>query len=127
MLAASIFRPTLLLCWLAAPWPTQPESLFHSRDRSDLEPSPLRQAKPIADLHAAQVGGSWKNSNTPRPVHLHTGTCARTHRHMHTHAQAHAHARTGTGQDAGCAEAEKGQAGCAGREEWLLWLLLEQP
>ncbi|XP_032031347.1 matrix metalloproteinase-21 [Hylobates moloch] len=54
MLAASIFRPTLLLCWLAAPWPTQPESLFHSRDRSDLEPSPLRQAKPIADLHAAQ-------------------------------------------------------------------------
>uniref|UniRef100_A0A2K5TUJ3 Matrix metalloproteinase-21 n=1 Tax=Macaca fascicularis TaxID=9541 RepID=A0A2K5TUJ3_MACFA len=54
MLAASIFRPTLLLCWLAAPWSTQPESLFHSRDRSDLEPSPLRQAKPIADLHAAQ-------------------------------------------------------------------------
>ncbi|XP_025253322.1 matrix metalloproteinase-21 [Theropithecus gelada] len=54
MLAASIFRPTLLLCWLAAPWSAQPESLFHSRDRSDLEPSPLRQAKPIADLHAAQ-------------------------------------------------------------------------
>uniref|UniRef100_A0A2K6KI37 Matrix metalloproteinase-21 n=1 Tax=Rhinopithecus bieti TaxID=61621 RepID=A0A2K6KI37_RHIBE len=54
MLAASIFRPTLLLCCLAAPWSTQPESLFHSRDRSDLEPSPLRQAKPIADLHAAQ-------------------------------------------------------------------------
>nr|XP_017818752.2 matrix metalloproteinase-21 isoform X2 [Callithrix jacchus]XP_035125315.2 matrix metalloproteinase-21 isoform X2 [Callithrix jacchus]XP_054099430.1 matrix metalloproteinase-21 isoform X2 [Callithrix jacchus]XP_054099431.1 matrix metalloproteinase-21 isoform X2 [Callithrix jacchus] len=54
MLTASIFRPTLLLCWLAAPGPTQPESLFHSRDHSDLEPSPLRQAQPIADLHAAQ-------------------------------------------------------------------------
>uniref|UniRef100_A0A2K5Y288 Matrix metalloproteinase-21 n=1 Tax=Mandrillus leucophaeus TaxID=9568 RepID=A0A2K5Y288_MANLE len=87
MLAASIFRPTLLLCWLTAPWSTQPESLFHSRDRSDLEPSPLRQAKPIADLHAAQVGGSWKNSNTPRRTHVHTGTCT----------QAHAHALTGTG------------------------------
>ncbi|XP_012510802.1 PREDICTED: matrix metalloproteinase-21 [Propithecus coquereli] len=54
MLAASIFRPTLLLCWFAGPRPAQPETLFHSRDHSDLEPSPLRQAKPIADLHAAQ-------------------------------------------------------------------------
>ncbi|KAH0519630.1 Matrix metalloproteinase-21 [Microtus ochrogaster] len=54
MLAASALRLTLLLCWLVAPQPTQPERLFHSRDRSDLEPSPLSQAKPIADLHAAQ-------------------------------------------------------------------------
>ncbi|XP_044604865.1 matrix metalloproteinase-21 [Equus asinus] len=54
MRAASIFRPTLLLCWLAAPRPAQPETLFHSRDRSDLEPSQLRRAKPIADLPAAQ-------------------------------------------------------------------------
>uniref|UniRef100_A0A8C6W7J9 Matrix metalloproteinase-21 n=1 Tax=Nannospalax galili TaxID=1026970 RepID=A0A8C6W7J9_NANGA len=54
MLAASVLRLTLLLCWLAALQPTQPERLFHSRDRSDLEPSPLSRAKPIADLHAAQ-------------------------------------------------------------------------
>ncbi|XP_066096493.1 matrix metalloproteinase-21 [Saccopteryx bilineata] len=54
MLLASILRPTLLLCWLAAPGPSQPERLFHSRDRSDLAPSPLRQATPIADLLTAQ-------------------------------------------------------------------------
>ncbi|XP_008056171.1 matrix metalloproteinase-21 [Carlito syrichta] len=55
MLAAGIFRPTLLLCWLAGPRPARPETLFHSRDHSDLEPSsPLRQAKPIADIPAAQ-------------------------------------------------------------------------
>ncbi|XP_004375033.1 matrix metalloproteinase-21 [Trichechus manatus latirostris] len=54
MHAASIFRPTLLFCWLAAPWPAQPETLFHGRDHSDLEPSLLRQAQPIADLRAAQ-------------------------------------------------------------------------
>ncbi|KAM7073446.1 matrix metalloproteinase-21 [Molossus nigricans] len=54
MLAASILRPTLLLCWLAAPRPAGPETLFHSRDRSDLAPSPLRRATPIADLRAAQ-------------------------------------------------------------------------
>ncbi|KAM5271439.1 matrix metalloproteinase-21 [Ctenodactylus gundi] len=54
MLAASVLSPTLLLCWLAAPRPAQPEALFHSRDRSDLEPSPLRRAKPITDVHAAQ-------------------------------------------------------------------------
>ncbi|XP_053440183.1 matrix metalloproteinase-21 [Nycticebus coucang] len=54
MLTASIFRPTLLLCWFTAPRPAQPETLFHSRDHSDRETSPLHQAKPIADLHAAQ-------------------------------------------------------------------------
>ncbi|KAL1789249.1 matrix metalloproteinase-21 [Sigmodon hispidus] len=54
MLAASVLRLTLILCWLVAPQPTQPERLFHSRDRSDLEPSPQSQAKPIADRHAAQ-------------------------------------------------------------------------
>ncbi|XP_070289331.1 matrix metalloproteinase-21 [Myotis yumanensis] len=54
MLAASIFRPTLLLCWLAAPRAARPEALFHSRDRSDLAASPLRRAAPIADLLAAQ-------------------------------------------------------------------------
>lgn len=43
---------------------------------------------------------------------------------MLSQAQARAHARTGTGQDGDCAEAEKGHAGWAGREEWLLWLLL---
>lgn len=60
MLAASALRLTLLLCWLVAPQPAQPERLFHSRDRSDLEPSPLSQAKPIADLHAAQVRGDHR-------------------------------------------------------------------
>ncbi|XP_003479861.1 matrix metalloproteinase-21 [Cavia porcellus] len=54
MLAASVLYPTLLLCWLAAPWLAKPEVLFHSRDRSDLELSPLHQARPIADLQAAQ-------------------------------------------------------------------------
>ncbi|XP_053779083.1 matrix metalloproteinase-21 [Desmodus rotundus] len=54
MLAVSLLRPTLLLCWLAAPRPARPEPLFHSRHRSDLAPSPLRQATPIADLRAAQ-------------------------------------------------------------------------
>ncbi|XP_002721290.3 matrix metalloproteinase-21 [Oryctolagus cuniculus] len=54
MLAASVFCPALLLCGLTAPRPARPEMLFHSRDHSDLEPSPLRRAKPIADLHAAQ-------------------------------------------------------------------------
>ncbi|XP_037661258.1 matrix metalloproteinase-21 [Choloepus didactylus] len=54
MHAASVFRRTLLLCWLAAPRPAQPETLFHSRDHSDLELTPLRRAKPIADLRAAQ-------------------------------------------------------------------------
>ncbi|XP_008579190.1 PREDICTED: matrix metalloproteinase-21 [Galeopterus variegatus] len=67
MLAASIFRPTLLLCWLAAPQPAQPEALFHSRDHSDLQLSPLRQAKPITDLHDAQVGEGQKN----RITHMH--------------------------------------------------------
>lgn len=56
MLAAPIFRSTLLLCWLAAPQPARPETLFHSRDRSDLAPPLLRRATPIADLFAAQVG-----------------------------------------------------------------------
>ncbi|XP_015353870.1 matrix metalloproteinase-21 [Marmota marmota marmota] len=54
MLAFSVLCPTLLLSCLAVPWPAQAETLFHSRDRSDLEPSPLRRAKPITDLHAAQ-------------------------------------------------------------------------
>ncbi|XP_037015038.2 matrix metalloproteinase-21 [Artibeus jamaicensis] len=54
MLAVAILPPTLLLCWLAAPWPARPETLFHSRGRSDLAPSPLRRATPIADLRAAQ-------------------------------------------------------------------------
>nr|XP_023415585.1 matrix metalloproteinase-21 [Loxodonta africana] len=54
MHAASIFRPTLLLCWLAAPQPAHPEILFHSRDHSDLEPSFLRQAQPIANPRTAQ-------------------------------------------------------------------------
>ncbi|XP_076982492.1 matrix metalloproteinase-21 [Tamandua tetradactyla] len=54
MHAASILRPTLLLCWLAAPRPAQPETLFHSRDHSDLQRPTLRRARPIADLHAAQ-------------------------------------------------------------------------
>ncbi|XP_019509749.1 PREDICTED: matrix metalloproteinase-21 [Hipposideros armiger] len=54
MLAAPIFRSTLLLCWLVAPQPARPETLFHSRDRSDLAPSLLRRATPIADLFAAQ-------------------------------------------------------------------------
>lgn len=56
MLTASFFYLILLLWGLAAPRPAQPEMLFHSRDHSDLEPSPLHQAKPIADLPAAQVG-----------------------------------------------------------------------
>ncbi|XP_042636339.1 matrix metalloproteinase-21 [Orycteropus afer afer] len=51
---ASIFRPTLLLYWLAALRPVQPETLFHSRDRSDLEPSVVQQAQPIADFRSAQ-------------------------------------------------------------------------
>ncbi|KAF6110148.1 matrix metallopeptidase 21 [Phyllostomus discolor] len=54
MLVVSIFRLTLLLCWLAAPWPARPEALFHIRGRWDLAPSPLRQATPIANLRAAQ-------------------------------------------------------------------------
>ncbi|XP_049502565.1 matrix metalloproteinase-21 [Panthera uncia] len=54
MLAASILRRSLLLCWLAAPRAAGPEPLFHSRDRSDLEPPPLRRAQPIADALAAQ-------------------------------------------------------------------------
>ncbi|XP_027975730.1 matrix metalloproteinase-21 [Eumetopias jubatus] len=54
MLAASAVRRALLLCWLAAPRPARPEPLFHSRDRSDLEPAPLRRAQPIADPVAAQ-------------------------------------------------------------------------
>ncbi|GAB5578874.1 macrophage metalloelastase isoform X2 [Prionailurus iriomotensis] len=54
MLAASILRRSLLLCWLAAPRAAGPEPLFHSRDRSDLEPPPLRRAQPIADVLAAQ-------------------------------------------------------------------------
>jgi hypothetical protein len=56
MLTAFVLHRTLLLCWLAAPWPAQTEKLFHSRDRSDLEPSPLHWAKPITNLHSAQVG-----------------------------------------------------------------------
>lgn len=56
MHAASIFPPSLLLCLLAAPAPAQPEALFHSRDHSDLRPSPRRRAQPIADVLAAQVG-----------------------------------------------------------------------
>nr|XP_020034945.1 matrix metalloproteinase-21 [Castor canadensis] len=54
MLTAFVLHRTLLLCWLAAPWPAQTEKLFHSRDRSDLEPSPLHWAKPITNLHSAQ-------------------------------------------------------------------------
>ncbi|KAM6185916.1 matrix metalloproteinase-21 [Rhynchocyon petersi] len=54
MHATSIFHPTLLLCWLVAPQPGQCETLYHSRDRSDLEPSPLRQAQPIASHRSAQ-------------------------------------------------------------------------
>ncbi|XP_056651262.1 matrix metalloproteinase-21 [Monodelphis domestica] len=46
---------TWLLCFLAAPWPSQPEKLFHSRDHSDLKESVLRQAKPVTDLHSAQL------------------------------------------------------------------------
>uniref|UniRef100_G3W9L4 Matrix metallopeptidase 21 n=1 Tax=Sarcophilus harrisii TaxID=9305 RepID=G3W9L4_SARHA len=44
-----------LLCLLAAPWPAQPEKLFHSRDHSDLEESVLHQAEPVTDLHSAQL------------------------------------------------------------------------
>ncbi|XP_007523898.1 matrix metalloproteinase-21 isoform X2 [Erinaceus europaeus] len=54
MHAASLLASALLLCWVAAPQPCQPETLFHSRDRSDLEPAPQRRAKPITDHHAAQ-------------------------------------------------------------------------
>nr|XP_004659252.2 matrix metalloproteinase-21 [Jaculus jaculus] len=54
MLSAPALRLTLLAFWLGTPQPAHPEMLFHSRDRSDLEPSPLSRAKPIADLRAAQ-------------------------------------------------------------------------
>lgn len=86
MLAVSIFRLTLPLCWLAAPRPAGPEALFHSRGRWDLAPSPLRRATPIADLRAAQVGEAEATT-----MHM-------THRHMCTHAPtpacAHACAHT---------------------------------
>ncbi|XP_006867494.1 PREDICTED: matrix metalloproteinase-21 [Chrysochloris asiatica] len=49
MHAVSIFRPTLLLCWLLDPRHAQGETLPHSPDHSV-----LRQAQPIADLRSAQ-------------------------------------------------------------------------
>ncbi|XP_042557292.1 matrix metalloproteinase-21 [Dipodomys spectabilis] len=57
--ATLLLLPPLLLPLLhrlAAPRPAQAqaESVFHSRDRSDLAPSPRQRAKPIADLRAAQ-------------------------------------------------------------------------
>ncbi|XP_058154150.1 matrix metalloproteinase-21 [Dasypus novemcinctus] len=52
MRPAPLLRLALLLCGLAAP--ARPEALFHSRDRSDLQPSPPRRAQPIADPRAAQ-------------------------------------------------------------------------
>lgn len=78
MLAASILRRSLLLCWLAAPRAAGPEPLFHSRDRSDLEPPPLRRAQPIADALAAQVGGA------PAPA---ARTCTRGHVRGRTRAR----------------------------------------
>ncbi|XP_004617858.2 matrix metalloproteinase-21 [Sorex araneus] len=54
MHAASLLQPALLLCCLAALLPARPETLFHSRDRSDLRPPPGRRAQPIADLPGAQ-------------------------------------------------------------------------
>lgn len=78
MIAASVLRLTLLLCWLVAPQPTQPERLFHSRDRSDLEPSPLSRAKPIADLHAAQVRGDAESSSICTHTHTIHYTCTQT-------------------------------------------------
>lgn len=71
MLAAGV----LLLCWLAGPRPTRLETLFHSRDRSDLAPWPLRRAAPIADLLAAQVGearGAPARAPACTPVHART-------------------------------------------------------
>ncbi|XP_072485131.1 matrix metalloproteinase-21 [Notamacropus eugenii] len=55
MLAAVYLPGTWLLCFLAAPWPTQPEKLFHIRDHSDIEESVLHQAEPVTDLHSAQL------------------------------------------------------------------------
>ena len=89
MLAVSVLRPTLLLCWLAAPRPARPEPLFHSRHRSDLAPSPLRQATPIADLRAAQVGeGEAATTHTHPQAHVHA------HMHMCTRVCTLMHART---------------------------------
>lgn len=85
MLAASVLRLTWLLCWLVAPQPTQPERLFHSRDRSDLEPSPLSRAKPIADLHAAQVRGKPQSSSICK--HMQHTVYTDTHAPTHTHTQ----------------------------------------
>ncbi|XP_004579802.2 matrix metalloproteinase-21 [Ochotona princeps] len=75
MLTASFFYLTLLLWGLATPRPAQPEMLFHSRDHSDLEPSPLHRAKPIADLRAAQrflsrYGWSVPSAWAPSPKQL---------------------------------------------------------
>uniref|UniRef100_A0A667GZ16 Matrix metalloproteinase-21 n=1 Tax=Lynx canadensis TaxID=61383 RepID=A0A667GZ16_LYNCA len=64
MLAASFLRRSLLLCWLAAPRAAGPEPLFHSRDRSDLEPPPLRRAQPIADVLAGAGSRSPGTSGT---------------------------------------------------------------
>ncbi|XP_074088300.1 matrix metalloproteinase-21 isoform X2 [Macrotis lagotis] len=55
MPAAGCLRRMWLLCFVAAPWPTQPEKIFHSRDHSDLEESTLHQAGPITDLRSAQL------------------------------------------------------------------------
>lgn len=113
MLAASVVRRTLLLCWLAAPRPARPEPLFHSRDRSDLEPAPLRRAQPIADLLAAQVGAAPATATltgTRGRVHTRrtrTDTCTRrlvhtagthvpTYAHGHAPVQAWADVDTGT-------------------------------
>ncbi|XP_036590963.1 matrix metalloproteinase-21 [Trichosurus vulpecula] len=53
---AAVHLPgTWLLCFLAAPWPTQLEKLFHIRDHSDIEESVLHQAEPVTDLHSAQL------------------------------------------------------------------------
>uniref|UniRef100_A0A4X2ME35 Matrix metalloproteinase-21 n=1 Tax=Vombatus ursinus TaxID=29139 RepID=A0A4X2ME35_VOMUR len=53
---AAVYLPgTWLLCLLAAPWPAQPEKLFHIRDHSDMEESALHRAEPVTDLRSAQL------------------------------------------------------------------------
>lgn len=91
MLAASILRSALLLGWLAAPQPARPETLFHSRDRSDLAPPLLRRAPPIADLFAAQVRKAREQHRAP--AHAHTGARTRDYAHACAHIQVCTHAQ----------------------------------
>ncbi|KAK1333379.1 hypothetical protein QTO34_005762 [Cnephaeus nilssonii] len=102
MLAASILRPTLLLCWLAAPRAARPEALFHRRDRSDLAPAPLRRAPPIAGLPAAQVGKPGAETGTTHTTRSHRRSCTYTHAHAHAASRrsctyTHAHAQRSAG------------------------------